>query len=56
MQFQTVLEKEVFQRQVNAMLTEYANLNKLYLVRLRDLIEFGEYDKALQLIKERLEY
>ena len=56
MQFKTVLEKEVLQRQVDAMLNEYANLNKLYLVRLRDLIEFGEYDKALQLIKERLEY
>ena len=49
-------QSEVVQRQVDAVLNEYASLNRVYLVRLRDLIEFGEYDKALTLIKERLEY
>ena len=56
MEFKSVLQQEVIQRHVDAVLNEYANLNKLYLLQLRDMIEFGEYDKALRLIKDRLEY
>ncbi len=56
MQFKSLLQEEMVQRRLDAMLNEYANLNRLYLLRLRDLIEFGEHDKALELIQERLNH
>jgi hypothetical protein len=56
MQFKSILETQVIQRHVDYALNEYTGLNRLYLLRLRDLIEFGKHDEALKLIKERLKY